>query len=70
MLRPVVYISALTSVFLLLVSSIDLDVPLFKREIIDAVSKVEDPVLQKLLFRKIELLYTLLYILIYIYILC
>ena len=37
LLRPLVYVLALVSVFLLLVSSIDLDVPFLSRDIIDSV---------------------------------
>ena len=40
-LRPVIYLAALTSVLLLLLSSVDLDLPVFHREIIDVVSIVK-----------------------------
>ena len=43
LLRPVVYVLALVSVFLLLVSSIDVDVPFLSRDIIDSVRNISKP---------------------------
>ena len=43
LLRPVVYVLALVSVFLLLVSSIDVDVPFLSRDIIDSVRNIAKP---------------------------
>ena len=47
-LRPVIYLAALTSVLLLLVSSVDLNLPVFHREIIDVVSIVKSMLVIKL----------------------
>ena len=60
LLRPVVYVLALVSVFMLLVSSIDVDVPFLSRDIIDSVSNISKPLipppplLNPLLFKSMD----------------